>query len=60
MNNPQFSFFYQLTPEGPWKVAPASQREEIITRHKPPFTTVLDVNSNFGHDLTKEEQDELK
>lgn len=59
-NSKPMFFFYQPISESSWKVAPASEREEIIREYRPPFVTVLDVSSDFAHELTKEENDALK
>ena len=48
-------FHYQEKPESDWVLAMADDRKRIVKEKRPPFTTVLDTDNSFEHDLTGDE-----
>ncbi len=50
-------FYYQVEGgEDDWCAGSASDREAIVARHQPRYCTVLDVDTNFDGDITREDQ----
>lgn len=55
-----FYFFSQRAGDAPWDVHLASERQNVIATQKPMLVSVLDVDSAFDHDLTREEIEALR
>jgi len=53
-------FYWQATPESSWQIADAKLRQQIITTHKPPFVTVLDLDSDIPDGMSREDRDKVK
>jgi hypothetical protein len=50
-------FYYQVEGgEDSWRAGAASDRAAIVERHQPRYCTVLDVDTNFDGDITREDQ----
>lgn len=48
-------FYYQKEPEGHWYLDLADQREANIKKYNCPFTTILDLDTNFDEEVSAED-----
>ncbi len=55
MASPNWYFYYQLSGEDVWIPALASDREAVVSGKKPRYTTVLDVDTNFDGEVSRDD-----
>ncbi len=53
-------FYYQKTPESAWEIADAKDRDVIVRAVEPPFTTILDLNTEVVDGMKREDMDAIK
>lgn len=51
-------FYHQQTPESEWLIADARDRQQIVNDTQPPFTTILDLNTEIVDGMSREDMDD--
>lgn len=52
--------YYQRTPESAWEIADAKLRQSVIDTYQPPFTTILDLDTEIVEDMKREDLDKVR
>ena len=52
-------FYYQRTPESTWELADAKLRQNIVQTYQPPFTTILDLDTDVEEGMKREDLDKI-